>query len=52
MGPVCAVLGALVFARAFAYALYLVGAGEVIARMGRLRLIRLGDPPPLTIIDA
>jgi drug/metabolite transporter (DMT)-like permease len=31
--------GALVFASAFAYALYLVGAGDVIARMGSLRFI-------------
>jgi drug/metabolite transporter (DMT)-like permease len=31
--------GALVFASAFAYALYLVDAGEVIARMGSLRFI-------------
>jgi len=31
--------GALVFASAFAYALYLVDAGDVIARMGSLRFI-------------
>ena len=31
--------GALVFASAFAYALYLVGAGEVIGRMGSMRFI-------------
>ena len=34
--------GALVFAGAFLYALYLVGAGPVIARLGSLRFIALG----------
>jgi drug/metabolite transporter (DMT)-like permease len=33
--------GALVFAGAFLYALYLVGAGPVIARLGSLRFIAL-----------
>ena len=34
-----AVGGALVFGSAFAYALYLVGAGGVIARLGSMRFI-------------